>query len=185
VPFGDSIGYPRGIVAAAPIDRAHALTVLEQQVDLLQDPSELLALATQIEDFGRELALELQRLIAEPTRRAPLEPVLMKVPVVHTRVLLRCAEKLDDLGSPRRAARVLCEALRKAFDANMVATVVDALGFTLDAFDQRPASTRLRALMEPPAEASRRERRVRHMHIVDELLALIEWSELDDELGFD
>lgn len=168
-----------------PIDHAQALTVLEQQIDALQHPTELLALATKIEDLGRQLALELQRLVTEPARAAPLKPVLLRVPAVHTRVLLRCAEKLDDLGSPRRAARVLLEALRKAFDADMVEVVVDTLGFTLDAFEQRAASARLRMLLEPPAEMSRRERRMRHMGVVDELVALIDWPALDDELGYD
>ncbi|MGE3460099.1 MAG: hypothetical protein AB7O24_33625 [Kofleriaceae bacterium] len=162
-----------------------ALTALEEQIDALEHPSELLVLSTKIDDLGRQLALELQRLALEPARMAPLKPVLLRVPVVHTRALLRCAEKLDDLGSPRRAVRVLLEALRKAFDANMVELVVDALVFTLDAFEQRAAAARLRALLEPLPDASRREARVRHMGIVDELIALIEWAALDDELGYD
>ncbi|MGE0402142.1 MAG: hypothetical protein AB7T06_35905 [Kofleriaceae bacterium] len=171
--------------AMDPSEHAGALTALEEQIDGLEHPSDLLVLSTKIDDLGRQLALELQRLALEPARMAPLKPVLLRVPVVHTRALLRCAEKLDDLGSPRRAVRVLLEALRKAFDANMVEMVVDALVFTLDAFEQRAATARLRALLEPLPDASRREARVRHMGIVDELIALIEWAALDDELGYD
>ena len=42
-----------------------------------------------------------------------------------------------------------------------------------------------RALVEPLAGASRRENRARHMAVVDELVTSIEWSALDDELGYD
>ena len=166
-------------------DHAQALTALERRIDTLEHPAELLALATEIDSLGRHLALELQRLALDPARSAPLKPVLLRVPAAHTRVLLRCAEKLDDLGSPRRAVRVPLEALRKALDADMVEVVVDALGFTLEAFEQHAASARLRSLLESPAEMSRRERRARNLGIIDELATTIEWLALEDELGYD
>lgn len=164
-----------------PVEQAHALAALEAQLPTLEQPAELFALATAVDELGRRVALELQRLATDATRAAPLKPVLLRVPSVHTRVLVRLAEKLDDRGSPRRAARVLLEALRKAFDANMVDTVVDALGFTLEAFAQRAASARLRSLLEPAGALGRREHRARYMSIVDELDTLVEWAALDDE----
>jgi hypothetical protein len=163
---------------------ADELAALEAQIDARVEAADLLALATDIDELGRRLATELAGLLVQPELAAPLKPVLLRLPAVHTRALLRAAEKLDDAGSPRRAARVLIEALRKAFDANMVDTVADALAFVLDAFAQRSAAARLRELTVP-SELGRRELRARHLAIVDELPSLIEWSALDDELGFD
>jgi hypothetical protein len=163
---------------------ADELAALEAQIDARVEAADLLALATEIDELGRRLATELAGLLVQPERAAPLKPVLLRLPAVHTRALLRAAEKLDDAGSPRRAARVLIEALRKAFDANLVDPVADALAFVLDAFAQRDAAARLRELTAP-SELGRRELRARHLAIVDELPSLIEWSALDDELGFD
>jgi len=165
--------------------QATALASLEQQIATRDQPAELLALATAIDDLGRELALEIVRLAAQPELAAPLKPVLLRVPVVHTHALLRAAEKFDDAGSPRRAARVLIEALRKAIDANMVEVVSDALGFTLEAFAQHAAVAKVRSLVTAPEGASRRELRARHLAVVDELPAVIDWTALDDELGVD
>ncbi|MBA2544903.1 MAG: hypothetical protein H0V17_34995 [Deltaproteobacteria bacterium] len=162
------------------------LASLEQQIATLDQPADLISLATSIDELGRDLALEIVRLATQPELADPLKPVLLRVPGAYTRALLRAAEKLDDAGSPRRAARVLIEALRKAFDANLVEVVADALGFTLDAFAQQAAATRLRTLVRfaDPA-ASRRELRTRHLAVVEELPELIDWTALDDELGFD
>jgi hypothetical protein len=159
----------------------NTLDELEQQIVTRDQPGDLLALATAIDELGRNLALEI---VERGEAAAALKPILLRVPGVHTRVLLRAAEKLDDAGSPRRAARVLIEALRKAFDANLVEVVVDALTFTLEASGQQAAAARLQALVtaEP---ASRRELRARHMAIVDGLPDLVDWPALDDELAFD
>ena len=165
-------------------DPASVLVELEKAIDARDRIEDLLALATAIDALGRTLALELTRLGTDRELRAPLELVLLRVPAVHTRALLRTAEKLDDTGSPRRAARVLVEALRKAFDADLVEVVIDALGFTLDAFDQRAAILKLHELGSIEA-ATRRERRTIYLTRVDDLAAAIVWAELDDELGFD
>jgi hypothetical protein len=160
------------------------LAALEDQIATLEHPGDLLALATAIDDLGRQLALELMRLVDQPDVAAPLKPVLIRVPVVHTRALLRAAEKLDDAGSPRRAARVLIEALRKSLDANLVDTVASALAFTLQASGQHDVAARVLAIaIDPPT--SRREWRARSLAVIDELPGLIDWNALDDELGLD
>ncbi len=165
-------------------DPASVLAELEQEIDKRDQVPDLLALATAIDALGRTLALELTRLGTDREARAPLELVLLRVPAVHTRALLRTAEKLDDAGSPRRAARVLVEAMRKAIDADLVEVVADALGFTFVAFAQHVATAKLHELLAIEAP-SRRERRQRHLAMVDELVAAIDWAELDDELGYD
>jgi hypothetical protein len=164
---------------------ATRLAELERQIDERDQPDELVALATAIDELGRELALEFTLVAAQPELAAPLRPVLLRLPAVHTRALLRAAEKLDDAGSPRRAARVLIEALRKALDARMVEVVAGALVFTLEAFAQREAAARVRALVTAEPTASRRELRARYLAVVDELPALIDWSALDDGQAFD
>ena len=168
----------------AAADPATVLAELETEIGARDQIADLLALATAIGALGRTLALELTRLGADREARAPLELVLLRVPAVHTRALLRTAEKLDDAGSPRRAARVLVEAMRKAIDADLVEVVADALGFTFDAFEQHAATAKLRALLAIEA-ATRRERRQRHLALVDELAAAIDWAALDDELALD
>lgn len=164
--------------------QATRLAALEARLSTLDDPGALIALATEIDDLGRRLALEIVGL-ADRELAAPLEPVLIRVPIVHTRVLLRAAEKLDDAGSPRRAARVLIEALRKAIDANLVEPVAQALAFTLDATGQRETAARVLSLATVDPAASRREWRARYLAAVDELPDRIDWLALDDELGVD
>lgn len=160
--------------------QAEQLARLEARLATLDDPGALIALATEIDDLGRRLALEIVQL---GDASAPLRPVLFRVPVVHTHALLRAAEKLDDAGSPRRAARVLLEALRKAIDANLVESAATALAFTLDAAGQREASARVMALVTPDPAASRREWRARYLTTIDELAETIGWAALDDDLG--
>jgi len=172
-------------MSSDPATAATTLAELEAQIDQLDQPTELLMLATSIDQLGRQLAQQLTQLIAEPARAKPLEPILLAVPAVHVRALLRAAEKLDDAGSPRRAARVLLEALHHAFNADKVAQVADALGFTLVAFEQRAAADKLLALASLDPALPRRERRARHLALIDELAEAIEWAALDDELGYD
>ena len=88
-------------------DPASALAELEKEIETRDQIAELLALATAIDALGRTLAIEITRLAAVPEQATPLKLVLLRVPSVHTRALLRTAEKLDDAGSPRRATRVL------------------------------------------------------------------------------
>lgn len=166
-------------------DPATALAELEREIDARTQIDELVALATAIDALGRTLALEITRLGGDRDARAPLELVLLRVPAVHTRALLRTAEKLDDAGSPRRAARVLLIALRKAIDANLVDVVATALEFTFAAFDQHAASEKLRAVLAIDPAMPRRERRHHHLALVDDLEAAIEWDALDDELAYD
>jgi len=170
--------------APAPAAR---LAALDGRIDQLADPTALLALATEIDALGVELAAELRRFAAEPERIAPLRPVLARVPNVHARAALRAAELFDDAGSPRRAAYVLLETLRMVFDPDTIATVVTALLFTLDAHGQAPAAARLRELVTANAEpgASRREVRARFLAGLDALRAAIDWPALEDELGLD
>jgi hypothetical protein len=164
-------------------DHATALAELEAEIDQHDEPGDLVMLATTIDHFGRQLAQELQRVIAEPARADPLKPILLAVPAVHVRALLKAAQKLDDAGSPRRAARVLVEALHRAFDADKVSVVAGALGFTLVAFEQRAAADKLELLLALDPVTPRRERRARHLALVDELAEAIEWDTLDDKLG--
>ncbi len=164
-------------------DPASALAELEKEIETRDQIAELLALATAIDALGRTLAIEITRLAAVPEQATPLKLVLLRVPSVHTRALLRTAEKLDDAGSPRRATRVLLVALRKAIDANLVDVVATALSFTLDA--QRAAIAKLDQLLASDPALDRRERRQRHLALVDELEALIVWDALDDELAYD
>ncbi len=169
-------------------DPASALAELEAEIAVRDQIPDLLALATAIDALGRTLAIEITRLAAVPEHAMPLKLVLLRVPAVHTRCLLRTAEKLDDAGSPRRAARVLTIALRKAIDApdgSLVDTVSTALAFTFDAFAQHAATAKLNELLAIDPTASRRDRRQQHLALVDELEAAIAWDALDDELAFD
>ena len=96
------------------------------------------------------------------------------------------AEKLDDAGSPRRATRVLVIALRKAIDgvdSKLVDAVATALSFTLDA--QPPTIAKLNEIVALDPTANRRDRRARHLELVDELEALVTWDALEDELAYD
>lgn len=164
-------------------DPTSTLADLEAQIDQHDDGGDLVILATTIEHFGRQLAQELQLALSDPARAEPLKPILLRVPAVHVRALLRAAEKLDDAGNSRTAARVLVEALHRAFDADRVEQVADALGFVLVAFEQRAASTTLETLLALDPALPRRERRQRHLELVDELADAIDWTALDDELS--
>lgn len=162
--------------------QATALAALEQRIGELADPAELLALATAIDQLGMQLAYEIRRYGAGSELAAPLKPVLLRVPVVHARALLRTAERYDDVGSPRRAAFVLIEALRKSFSADTLATAAHALAFLLDAHGQPAAATRVRALMAEVGDGDRRAIRARFEAGLDELRDRdIAWAALDDE----
>ncbi len=169
-------------------NQAATLTSLEDRIATLDEPAELLALATEIDELGVQLAYEISN-AAQPELAAPLAPVLMRVPGVRTRTLLRAAERYDDLGSPKRAAYVLIEALRRAFDAATIAEVAAALSFLLDANDQAVAAARLRTIVtlpgDPPPGTSRREARDRLLAAIELLRESIDWTALDDELGTD
>lgn len=170
----------------ADTDPATALAELEREIDAGQQIDELIALATAIDALGRTLAIEITRLAAAPEHAMPLKLVLLRVPAVHTRCLLRTAEKLDDAGSPRRATRVLAIALRKAIDGvdgKLVDAVATALSFTLDG--QPEPLAKLEEVLAIDHAANRRDRRARHLALVDELEALVEWDALDDELAYD
>jgi len=76
---------------------------------------------------------------------------------------------------------------REGLTPELVATVVTALVFMLDAHGQAPAAARLRELVTASAEpgASRREVRARFLAGLDALRAAIDWPALEDELGLD
>jgi hypothetical protein len=165
--------------------QAGVLATLEAKIAQLAEPGELLALATEIDQLGQQLAHEIAELGAQRERAAPLASVLVRVPTVYATALLRAAERFDDRGSPRRAAVVLIEALRRVFDPAMTDTVVGALGFLLEANGERAAAERARDLVTAPAgdPAARREARARFLAGLDELRASIDWAALEDELG--
>lgn len=162
--------------------QAGALAALERRIAELDDPAELLALATQIDQLGMQLAYEIRRYGAQSELAAPLKPVLLRVPVVHARALLRTAERYDDRGSPRRAAYVLIEALRKSFAVDALAAAAHALAFLLDAHGQPTAAARVRTLMTADGGGDRRAIRARFEAALDELRDRdIRWVDLDDE----
>lgn len=169
---------------ADPIEAA-TLEALEARGQQLSDPGELLALATQIDELAARLAHELASHAASPELAAPLKPVLLRVPTVRARVLLRAAERFDDRGSPRRAALVLIEGLRRAFGSDVLTSLAEALTFSLDAHGQTAAARLLGTLVTPPdgSAADRREQRARYLATLDALTAAIDWSAFDDELG--
>lgn len=157
---------------------ATTLADLDAQTDQYDTGADLRIHATAIEHFGRELAQELQRSIADPAKADPLKPVLLAVPAVHVRALLRAAEKVDDEGSPRGAMHLLVEAMHRAFDADRVDEVANALGFVLVAYQQHTAATALNALLAIAPELPRRERRQRHVELVEQLERAIDWGAL-------
>jgi hypothetical protein len=169
-----------------PIE-AEMLARLEEKLPQRDAPTELLDLATEIDELGRRIALAIAQHPPRSELALPLRPVLLRVPVAYTRTLLRASERYDDIGSPRRAALVLVEALRKAFDANMVADVVEPLIFILEANEQPAAAARMRAFVTEPSDPneSRRERRERYFDAIEGLHAAIDWNALDDEPGTD
>jgi hypothetical protein len=159
------------------VTRDAQLAALEARIGQLDDPTALVALATEIDTLGVELAAELRGVVSE-SDRVVLARVLARVPAVHVRALLRAAERFDDAGSPRRAAFVLVEALRVAFDPEMLATTAAALAFVLEAHGQAPAAARVGDVVTASP-------RTRFLAAVDAVRAAIDWSALDDELGFD
>ncbi|MBS1121536.1 MAG: hypothetical protein H6Q90_3764 [Deltaproteobacteria bacterium] len=173
----------RGV--AEPV-QALILTALEDKISQLAEPSELLALASEIDQLGMQLAHEITRLASRPELAAPLGPVLVRVPSVYARTLLRAAERFDDLGSPKRSTYVLIEALRKTFEPATINTVAQALRFVLEAHGQPAAAERVRELVTMLDERpSRRDARERFLAAIDELRDLVDWGALDDELGLD
>lgn len=171
----------------AMTNEAGLLEALVEQIDKRQAPAELLALATEIDQLGRQIALTMSQHAPGSELAAPLRPVLLAVPAAYAQTLLRAAEKYDDIGSPRRAVFALVEALRKAFEANMVAVVGDALAFTLEANDQPAGATRMREIMRAAEQQgmSRRELRERYLEQIAELHGRIDWNALEDEPGTD
>ena len=167
--------------------QATTLAALEQRIPQLAEPTELLELAAQLDLLGMQLAYEITRLAAQPELAAPLKPVLVRVPTVHARALLRAAERFDDLGSPKRAVYVLLEALRKAFEPATIAAAAEALTFSLDAHGQRAAAARVRELVTAPTDQGQTRRELRESFLagLDELRAQIDWTALDDEPGTD
>jgi len=185
VAIAQAVAMADGETPGEPL-QAQALAALERRISELVQPEELLALATQIDQLGMQLAYEIRRYGARSELAAPLKPVLMRVPIVHARALLRTAERFDDVGSPRRAAFVLIEALRKSFAADALAAAAEALSFILEAHGQTAASIQLRDLMtsrgSPQAGSDRREVRAQFEVGLDRLRDhAIDWLALDDE----
>ncbi|MBA3453238.1 MAG: hypothetical protein H0T42_09120 [Deltaproteobacteria bacterium] len=166
--------------------RAAELAALEAQAETLTDPDLLVALATQIDGLGMQLAYEISRHAHDEAHIAPLKPVLMRVPALYGRTLLRAAEKFDDQGSPRRAAYVLFEALRKAFDHDVITSVAGALSFVLEAHGQTTPAAKIRALLAERDEqrargVERREVRTQFAAALETLRDRgVQWDALDD-----
>jgi hypothetical protein len=170
------------IDTAEPLE-AGQLATLEARITHLDDGPALLHLATEIDELGRRVALAIAQHAPGAGVATPLHPVLLRVPAIYTRTLLRAAEKYDDIGSTRRAVFALVEALRRAFEANMVEPVTEALVFILDAHEQEAAAgyTRKLATGLDDAATTRRERRAHYLAAVDALRDVIDWALLDDE----
>ncbi len=166
--------------------RAAELAALEEQVETLTAPDLLVALATRIDTLGMQLAYAISRHVNDPAHVAPLKPVLMRVPALYGKTLLRAAEKFDDLGSPRRAAYVLFEALRKAFDPDVITSVASALSFILEAHGQAKSAVTIRGLLAEREDRRARgeDRREVRTQFAAALEALrdggVEWDALDD-----
>jgi hypothetical protein len=166
--------------------RAAELAALEEQVETLEDPHLLVALATRIDTLGMQLAYEISRHAHDAAHIAPLKPVLLRVPALYGKTLLRAAEKFDDQGSPRRAAYVLFEALRKAFDPDVITAVAGALSFVLEAHGQTKPALTIRSLLAEREE--RRARGVDRREVRTQFAAALEtlrdggvdWDGLDD-----
>ena len=175
---GDHLGDPA---------RVAELAALEVRIDQLAEPEMLVALASQIDTLGMQLAFEISRHAHDAAHVAPLKPVLIRVPEVHGRALVRAAEKFDDLGSPRRAAYVLFEALRKAFDPDVIVAVSAALAFILEAHEQGTAATQLRALVttredQRAAGIDRKEVRLQFASALEQLRDRgVDWNALADD----
>jgi len=191
---GDPHDEVTGVTESDPSDPARVLELasLESRIDTLEDPEVLVAVASQIDKLGMQLAFEISRHAHDADHVAPLKPVLMRVPTVYGRALVRAAEKYDDRGSPKRAAYVLFEALRKAFDPALIASMCDALAFILEAHQQGPVSFKLRDLVRVRAEqrASGMDRKDVRTQFATALTELrdhgIDWNALvDDDVQFD
>lgn len=171
---------------AADPARAAELGALEEQVETLSDPHLLVALATRIDTLGMQLAYEISRHAHDAAHIAPLKPVLLRIPALYGKTLLRAAEKFDDQGSPRRAAYVLFEALRKAFDPNVITAVASALSFVLEAHGQTKPARTIRALLTEredrrAAGVDRREVRTQFSTALEALRdGGVDWDALDD-----
>lgn len=171
---------------AADPARAAELAALEEQVETLTSPDLLVALASRIDTLGMQLAYEISRHAHDAGHIAPLKPVLMRVPALYGKTLLRAAEKFDDLGSPRRAAYVLFEALRKAFDPDVITSVASALSFVLEAHGQAKPAVAIREILVEREDrrargVDRREVRTQFAAALDELRdGGVDWDALDD-----
>jgi hypothetical protein len=165
--------------------RTAELAELGDRVETVNDPDLLVSLAIQIDKLGMQLAYEISRHAHDEAHIAPLKPVLLRVPALYGKTLLRAAEKFDDQGSPRRAAFVLFEALRKAFDHDVITAVAGALSFVLEAHGQSAPATRIRTLLterdtQRASGVDRREVRVRFSAALDELREGVAWDALED-----
>ncbi len=172
---------------AADPARALELASLESRIADLEDPEVLVAVASQIDKLGMQLAFEISRHAHDADHVAPLKPVLMRVPSIYGRALVRAAEKFDDRGSPKRAAYVLFEALRKAFDPAVIASMMDALAFVLEAHEQGGAAVQLRALVirreaQRAAGVDRKDVRTQFAAALEQLRdRTIDWTALADD----
>lgn len=165
--------------------RAAELAELAERAETEISPEVLVALATQIDKLGMQLAYEISRNAHDEAHIAPLKPVLIRVPALYGKTLLRAAEKFDDQGSPRRAAYVLFEALRKAFDHDVITSVADALSFVLEAHGQTGPATRIRTLLverdaQRASGVERREVRTKFSAALEELREGVDWNALED-----
>jgi hypothetical protein len=168
------------------LDPAATLAALELRLVPDATAEELVALVDEIDVLGRLLASELARGSLVPAEITRLEAVLLDVPGVRARALMAAAERYDDRGSPRRAVYVLLDALRTAFDPELVTSIAEALTFTLEAHGLTEAATRVRALVMAPRGAERRAARTRFLAELDALRADgIDWTLLDDESPLD
>ena len=176
-----------GVTGDGDPARAAELAALEERIATVDEPDALVAIATQVDTLGMELAFEISRHAHDEAHVAPLKPVLMRVPMLYGRALVRAAEKFDDLGSPKRAVYVLFEALRKAFDPEVIASVTTALSFVLDAHGQGTAAQRLSDLVavreeQRAAGMDRKEVRAQFSAALEQVRdRAVDWSALADD----
>ncbi len=179
-------GVPDGAFTAS--DRLDEVATFELRIPQLSEPSELLALATELDRLAMQLAHQVARYAPDSAEVASLKPLLLRTSAAYGKALLRTAERFDDLGSPKRAVYVLLEALRKAFDPQLIASVAASLSFTLEANGQAAAATRLREILSERADrraagVERREIRSQFTVAMEDIRdRLIEWTMLDDDV---